>query len=215
LGERQTDMTRADDASPKPNGRLTGILDALDHAIDDGPPQVRHLVEALGRASLTALLLTTALIVVTPLSGIFGLPSVAGITIALIAGQMLTGRDHLWLPGWIMRREISRKRFHQAMAVMQRPVGWIERFTRRRLTWLVQHPADRGLQLLCMLCGLAMPLLELFPLTSSILAAAVMLMAMAMVAEDGLLALMGILVAIAGAVTVAVLTAGVVAVVQD
>ena len=206
-------MTGTGDPAPAARGRISHVLVALDHAADDGAPQVRHLVKALGELSFAAMLLTPALIVVTPASGVFGLPSVAGIVIALIALQMVAGRKHIWLPDWIMRRELRRDRFRQALAVLRRPVGWIERMTRRRLIWLVTPPFDRALQLLCMVCGLVMPLLEFFPLTSSILGLAVMLIAMAMVAEDGLLALLGIAVAVLGAVTVLALTLGAVAMV--
>jgi hypothetical protein len=215
-GNRErTDPDPAREASRHAPGRITRLLATLDEAVDDGPPQVRHLIRALGNLSFAAMLLAPALIVVSPASGIFGLPSVAGIVIALIAVQMVAGRDHLWLPDWIMRRELNRQRVHRALALAERPVGWIERISRPRLTWLVHPPLSRGLQILCMLCGLAMPMLELLPLTSSILGLAVVLMAMAMVAEDGLLALLGIAVAVAGAVTVTVLTLGVVAVVAD
>ena len=44
----------------------------------------------------------------------------------------------------------------------------------------------------CILAGLAMPFLELLPLTSSILATAVTLIGLGLLVRDGLLALLGL-----------------------
>jgi hypothetical protein len=67
----------------------------------------------------------------------------------------------------------------------------LDRITRHRLRWFVRRPLVLVPQVLCLLCGLAMPVLELVPLTSSILGAAVVCFAIALVAGDGLFALGG------------------------
>jgi hypothetical protein len=59
----------------------------------------------------------------------------------------------------------------------------------------VQPPLSVLPKLVCVLCGAAMPFLELVPFSSSILASAVVLIGLSILARDGLFALLGILVA--------------------
>jgi hypothetical protein len=66
--------------------------------------------------------------------------------------------------------------------------------TRPRLEILVKPPFSIIPEMLCMLCGLLMPVLELVPLSSSILATAVTFFAVALIVRDGLVALIGILI---------------------
>jgi hypothetical protein len=134
--------------------------------------------------------LAPALIVVTPLSGIPLLPLICGITIALVSMQMILGRRQIWLPEWLRRRRVRRERLMRALSWLVRPLRVLDRI-RHRLPWLVQRPLAVVPQALCILCGLAMPFLELVPMTSSILGAAVACLAITLVAGDGLFALGG------------------------
>lgn len=153
---------------------------------------VSDLVEGLGHASFTPLLLVPALIVVSPLSGIPILPSVCGLTIALIAGQMVFGRRHLWLPQWLLSRSVDCERLKSALGWLERPAGWVDGITAHRLDVLVSPPIAWLLLLACALSGAVMPLLEVLPFTSSILAAAVCLMATGLLVRDGLVAVAGL-----------------------
>lgn len=153
---------------------------------------LQEMIAALGSASFAPILLLPALVVVTPLSGIPLLSSICGIGIALIAGQMLVGRRHLWLPHWIRARSIKSARLIRALHMLDRPARWIDRITSERLSLLVHAPFRQGLLILCMACGLSMPMLELVPMSSSILAGAVVLMSLAIIVEDGVLAAIGL-----------------------
>jgi hypothetical protein len=170
---------------------IGGILDCIADAGDGALVRVQDIVSALGRASFGPLLLVPALIVVTPLSGIPGLSSVGGIIIALISIQMTLGRDHVWLPRWIMRRTIDRQRFERALQKLKKPAAWIDKVTKKRITVLVEPPVSILPQALCVLCGAAMPFLEFVPMSSSLLAAGVVFFAVALVTRDGLVAILG------------------------
>ena len=176
---------------------LSRALDRLE-AEEEGAT-VGEILDDVGSTSLAFTLLVPAAVVVTPLSGIPGLSSLCGIAIALAAAQMLAGRRHVWLPRFIRDRRLSTERRNQAIEWSRRPLGWLDRATRPRLERLLRRPFIAFLQVATLLCGAAMPLLELVPFTSSILGAAVALLSVAMIARDGLLALAG-LVVIAGAV---------------
>lgn len=184
------------------------IVSTLRDAGNNPAPSVREIIEKLGQASFGAVLMVPAMIIATPASGIPGLPSVGGLIIALVAMQMVIGRDHVWLPDWLMSRRISGDRFDRALDFMRRPARWIDHVTRPRMTWLLRRPMVLPLQLLCVFCGLAMPFMELLPLTSSIAAMAVFVVAVAIVADDGLLALGGVAIAVAGAFALIKLAGG-------
>lgn len=197
-------MKGGEDGGPPP---LNAALDRLAAEPEDRPT-VGKLLDDLGGASFGYLLFAPAAVVVTPLSGIPGLSSLCGITIALAAAQMLVGRSHIWLPQVILRRRIERRRLRKTLEWLRRPIGWLDRITAPRLEWLLRRPFVLGLQLACLFCGLAMPMLEVVPLSSSILAAAVAVLSVAMVTRDGVFALAGLAAVAAAIAVVAGLFAG-------
>jgi hypothetical protein len=175
---------------------LAGVIDRVIALADTPKVSVRQIVEGFGTASFLPFLMIAALVVVSPLSGVPFLSTVFGITIATISLQMLIpGRDHLWLPDAIMRREISADRLIAALRRIEGPARWVDSWAAKRLQFLVQPPLSVLPKLVCVLCGAAMPFLELVPFSSSILASAVVLICLSILARDGLFALLGILVA--------------------
>ncbi|MBQ2260023.1 MAG: exopolysaccharide biosynthesis protein [Loktanella sp.] len=186
------------------------IVETLREVGEDKSPTVRDIVEQLGSASFGAMLLVPAMVIASPASGIPVLPTICGLIIALISIQMVFGRDHIWLPDWLMTRKLDQDRFDRMLHFVRKPVRWVDRVTRPRLTWLLRWPAVLPLQVLCVLCGLAMPVMELVPLTSSIAAFAVCLVAVSLMSDDGFFALAGVVVAIGGAVVFSSLARGVI-----
>ncbi len=152
---------------------------------------IEALVHAMGTSSIAAVLLLPALLVVSPLSGVPGVSAAGGVTIALVAGQIAFGRDRVWLPGWLLRRGISAQKLRTALAGMRSPARRVDGLVHERGP-LPRAVLQRVLGALCMVIGLAMPVLEFLPFTSSIAAGMVSLMALAMLAGDGLLAAAGI-----------------------
>lgn len=155
---------------------------------------MRDVVEALGRASFSPLLMLPAMVVVTPASGIPLLSTVCGISIAMIAFQMIVHRDHVWLPKWIMRRHAHKERIAKALDWLTPPARWLDKITKERMCILVEPPFLIVLQLICLAAGAMMPVLELVPFSSSMLGFAVAILAVAMVTRDGVLVLGGFIV---------------------
>ncbi|MGN7867499.1 exopolysaccharide biosynthesis protein [Paracoccus sp. 22332] len=168
------------------------LLEAAGDASDGDTTTVGQIVESLGENSLTPNLIFVALAVVSPLSGIPLFSSICGITIALISMQMLVGRDHLWLPDFVMSRQIDSGKLDRALQALRRPAGWLDRITRPRLRLLVRGPVRKLTQALCMICGMTMPFLEVVPFTSTLLGAVVSLLAFGMLARDGLFTVLGL-----------------------
>ncbi|WP_023851107.1 exopolysaccharide biosynthesis protein [Ponticoccus alexandrii] len=182
------DDTTRDDARPQ---TMTEVIEELHDAAQEDETSLGHLLSEVEHASFTPVLLAPALAVVTPLSGIPLFSSLCGLCIALVSAQMLFGRESLWLPQWLQRRKIPSDKLKSAVKTLRKPARWLDRHSRERLRVLVRPPFDRITHLLCLLCGLAMPMLELVPFSSSILGAAVSLMAMTLLLRDGLFALTG------------------------
>lgn len=178
------------DTPQDPHG-LVEIIDRVMTLAEADRVSMQDVIEGFGSASFLPFLLIPALIVVSPLSGIPLLSSTLGLTIALIAAQMLVNRDHLWLPGFITRREIAGERLRANLRRLHRAAEWIDRHSRRRLSWLVTPPASVLPRMLCVVCGGLMPFLELVPFSSSILATAVVLFSVGFLARDGVFALAG------------------------
>jgi hypothetical protein len=202
-------MTVPQEIGAPHHDEVSEIVETLSDAGDVPSLCVGDIVGRLGNASFGAILLVPAMVIASPASGIPVLPTICGFIIALVAIQMVLGRDHLWLPRWLMARRIDGDRFEATLSYMRKPVRWIDRVTRPRLCWLLRWPLVLPLQLLCVVCGLAMPFMEFVPLSSSFAAFAVCLIAVGFISDDGLFALAGVAVAVGGAVMFAKLATGV------
>ncbi|MER5171923.1 exopolysaccharide biosynthesis protein [Thioclava sp. GXIMD2076] len=154
--------------------------------------RIEDILGSLGGASFVPVLLVPALFVVSPLSGIPLFSSACGILIALISAQMLLGRRHLWLPGLLTNRHIAGDKLRKATDKLQGVARWMDSHTRERLRFFTHRPFRWVTQAACLLCGAAMPFLELVPFSSSILGVAVTLLALSLLVRDGLIALIGL-----------------------
>ncbi len=178
--------------------RLAALSDDASGASEDGDEtggevSVGRIVRAAGEASGTALMLAPAALAATPLSGIPGFSLACGVAIAAVALQLLIKRDHVWLPGFVMRRTVDGEFLGKWVGRIRTVAGFVDRHTRTRLSFLVRGPGSFVLRLVCFLCGAAMPFLEVIPFTSSIMAGSVTFFSTALLVRDGLVALMGVL----------------------
>lgn len=165
---------------------LVTILEDLAINDADGNLTVQEVVEGFGIASRLPLIVALALIVVSPLSGIFFLPTILGLIIAALGLQMFFGKRRLWLPGFILRRSLSAERVANMAARMHGVAQWLDARSRRRLSLLVRAPVRLFLPLVIAGCGALMPFLELVPFSSSILGLAITLICAGLILSDGL-----------------------------
>lgn len=173
---------------------LQALIANLRQAGDaDQPVKIESMLQATGERSVGALLLVPGLLVLSPLSGIPGLPSVFAVMVILIAGQLLIGRRHFWLPQWLLQRTASRSKYDRALSFLKRPAAFVDRLLRPRLTFLAQGLAIRGHALLCILIAATMPPLEIIPFGNTLAGAALSVLGVGMMARDGLMILLAIL----------------------
>lgn len=178
---------------------ISEVLDDLETAGDDERVTVGCIVEAMGERSFAPLLLVPALLMVSPISTIPGTPTISGIIIALIAAQMLAGRETLWLPRFLRDRGVSTGRMARAVGFLRKPVSRVEAVIKPRLTWLTRAPSRHVVLLTCLAITLVMPLMEFVPALASIAALAISLFAVGLLTRDGLFVCGGFAVVLAGA----------------
>lgn len=178
---------------PASDHPLSDIVDRMADTAQGRRVTVGEVLEAFGRRSYLPLLIVPSLAVMSPLSGVPLLSSFCGITIATIAAQMvLPGLGSLWIPGFIARRTISGKRARAAIGKLGKIAHWMDDHARERLKWLIDPPGRTVLEVVCLICGLAMPFLEFIPFSSSVAGGAVLLIAAGLLSRDGLFALAGL-----------------------
>ena len=178
----------------EPPQNLESLLQRLEQVGEpDEPVTIEAMLQVTDERSFGALLLIPGLLVLSPLSGIPGLPSAIALMVALIAAQLLIGRERFWLPKWLLRRSASRGRYDRAIAFLQRLSGFIDSLLRRRLTFLTKGLAVRFNALLCLLIAATMPPLEIIPFGNSIAGAALSVLGLGMMARDGAMIVVALL----------------------
>ncbi len=164
------------------------ILRRLDQAGEPtGRVHVADLVESLGHRSYGPFLLVPALLEISPLGAVPGFPTACAVVVVLFAAQMVAGRQHLWLPGIIARRSVSRQRLGKATKALQPVARWLDRWFHGRLPALTRDVAARTAAAAAIVLALAVPPLELVPVASAIPMAAIAMFGLALVARDGAL----------------------------
>ena len=110
-----------------------------------------------------------------------------GALIILVAAQMLFGRKHLWLPGFVARRSVSRQKACKSTAKLWGVARIMDRWFHGRLPGLTRGPFVRAAAVLCILLALTVPPLELLPIATTAPMAAIAAFGLALLVRDGLL----------------------------
>ncbi len=176
---------------PEPRHTVLDIVDRLDRAAEPDRVTVAHVLRAFGASAFLPVMMLPALLVVSPLSGIPFFSSLCGLTIALVAAQMLLGRRRLWVPEMIRRREIAGARLRDGAGRLRGLADWMDRHTHGRLAGLAGRGFHGVVLAACLVAGLSMPFLEIVPFSSSVLGLAVLLFCTGLLSGDGLFVLAG------------------------
>ncbi|MCQ4258978.1 exopolysaccharide biosynthesis protein [Stutzerimonas stutzeri] len=166
---------------------LSDVLDQLESSIHDESIAVADVIERLGPHSFASLLLVFSLISTSPASAIPGITAVVAAVLFILVVQMIAGRNCLWLPGFITRRRMSSQKLCKGIGWLRKPVHFVERFLKTRLTFLFHRPWI-WLPLILILClTMFMPFMEIIPTSGSIASAVIALFAASLLTRDGAL----------------------------
>ncbi|WMS41091.1 exopolysaccharide biosynthesis protein [Acuticoccus sp. MNP-M23] len=179
------------ESNPQPMG-LQDLMDVISDSGSGAQVSVNDILERIGTRSFGALLLAPSLLVVTPISGIPGVPTTAAIIIILICLQYLSGRRTIWLPRWILRARIGRARLDRAMETVRPVVRNIDKVVRPRFGFVINRVTFALVALVCAVLAATMPPLEFLPFTATTTALIITLFALSLLARDGLLALIAL-----------------------
>ena len=170
---------------------LGGVLDKVAEAGDDDSVSVGQILDQFGDRSLAPVLLVPALLTASPLSGIPGVPTVTGLIVALIVVQMLMGRNTLWVPQVLARQGVSKSKMEKAVSFLRKPVGWLDKLMKPRLTWLASRPWSYLALVICLIIAVTTPVMEFLPFAISIAAVAIGFFAAGILMRDGVMILIG------------------------
>jgi len=190
---------------PGETGQPAGIaaaLAALGEGPADGDVSFREIVDRLGVRSFGLAMLLLALPNLTPGPSIPGFSTIFGLPMVLLALQMLAGAPAPRLPRFIAERRISRAAVRRFLAHAVPIVARIDRVLRPRLAVVAEARGLAALGLLLEGVLLSLPL----PVVSMVAGVGALLIAVGLLARDGLVVLAG---QIVGLVTVGLYVAAI------
>lgn len=179
----------------EPSAAKHDLEDVVDHLIEccvndaDGRLTVDELMDAIGQRTFGPLLLVPSLIAVSPVGAIPGLPAVTSVVIVLVATAILLHHDHVWIPRWLGRRSVDAGKMERGLTKFRPVARFIDHMLMPRLGWLTRGVFFYVIAVAVLLIGLVTPILELVPLGGIPPNAAVVAFSLAIIAKDGLWAL--------------------------
>lgn len=169
------------------NGDLADLMERIARLGDSAEDvSIIDVKREIGERSFGPALAIPAIVEISPIGGIPGVPTMIALLVAIIAAQILFDRDHLWLPGFIERRRVKGDKLAKGMRALRKPANWIDALLEPRMHWVTRDPSLRVLAALVILLCCTVPPLELIPFASSIPMGAVALIGLGLMARDGL-----------------------------
>lgn len=158
---------------------------------------IGDVLDAIGDRSYGPALLIPALIEITPIGGIPGLPTFLALIIAVAAVQLLLDKDHLWLPQFIQQRAVSADKLHKAADKLNPFAVRLDRWFHGRLRRFVRQPLPRIAAAIVVALCLTVPPLEFVPFASTGPMLAIAAFGLAMLVRDGLLMIAALAISLA------------------
>lgn len=184
-----------------PDDPLENVLDRTIEETDGDEVCFGDVLDLFGHRSFGPVVTLLGLLtLIPPLGGIPGLPVVIGLMIILFSAQIVFGADHIWVPGFLEKRSISKDRLKTAN---EKARSWLKRFDNmvsERLTFLTGHISIYIAAVCVTVMALLMIPLELVPMVVGVPGTAVVLFGLGFTARDGVLMLLAYAVSIAATV---------------
>lgn len=167
---------------------------------------IGDVIQALEHRGYGPLLLVPVIIIILPTGAIPGVPDVAAFLMILIAAQMLAGRKSPWVPERLEKMSFKPKRFETAA---RKAVPWLRKIdglTHRRAVFFTHAAFQKIIALLLIFQSILIVLIGMIPFVPDLLVLPVLLLALGLSMQDGILALGGfILMAVSAAAAVILL----------
>lgn len=176
---------------------VTDVVDGLEELADsEEKVSFGDVLDKFGSRSFAPVMMVLALLELTPIGVIPGVPSLLAACILLIAAQMLFGRKHIWVPDWIANRSVSGDKMHTATEKLDGTAEKLDNLSGSRLEFLTRGPAIQAAALVIMILCLLVAPLEVLPWASMGPMLAIAIISLAIMARDGLAMLVAWLIAL-------------------
>lgn len=105
-------------------GDLEQVIDKIISLGEDRDTvAVSDMQDCLGQRSFGPFLFVPAIIEISPIGGVPGVPTLLALIVALFAIQMLFGREHFWVPGFLSHRAVSAKKLEKGLNKIRPATG--------------------------------------------------------------------------------------------
>jgi hypothetical protein len=150
---------------------------------------LREIFDQLDESAFGAGLFLLALPCCIPF--LYGVPQVVALPMMALAVQMAMGKEQPWLPDALGTRKINRDGLTAMAKGGRKWLGWIETFSKPRLTTITGPRSERLVGvILCLFCA---SILVPLPMTNTVPGFAVALAAFGLINKDGFLVVIGCL----------------------
>lgn len=162
---------------------------------------IGELMDAFGTRAFGPAIMVPALLEVTPVGAIPGVPTFLAIIIALVALQKMLGKQHPWLPGIISNRSVSSKKLAAGADKLSPLARFMDRHFHRRLKFMTRPPFSQiAAGIVVLLCA-TVPFLEVLPFASTVPMLIIAAFGLATFARDGVLMILALALSLTAAGT--------------
>jgi hypothetical protein len=177
--------------SGEPAPTIAALLDRI--RPDPGTETVAlgEVVARSGQRSISAVLLILGVLMVSPLSSVPFLSAFCSLVILMTTAQAFIGRHELWLPMFLSRRSIRAERLTRAIDWLSPGARWLDRRRSGWLPMLTERPFSDLAYGVITVTALIWPPMWMVPLSTTIIAVGVTLIAAGLALRDGVFIVAG------------------------
>lgn len=171
---------------------LTSIANDVENGSNGSHVSVGDLIKSIESRGFSALILLPALLTFLPTGALPGVPAICAVLIILFAGQRLFGLKQVYLPKKLMKLSIKKSKLDFILRKSKPALKFADRFIESRFDFMCNPITERIIAGLCILLALTFFPLAIIPFAVMPSCAAIILMALGLLARDGLLVIIGI-----------------------
>ncbi len=169
------------------NAELEDLLEDLKGASEDDKTSVCEILDAVGHRSFGPILFVIGFVALSPIGAIPGASLFLAALTILIAGQMMFGAAHLWIPDQIEKRSINSSSLRDGIEKLRPALNKVAAFIKPRMQGVLQKPMPRVAAAMAILLAVSMIPLAIIPGGVVPAAIAMMLLGLSLTSRDGLL----------------------------
>lgn len=175
--------------SQEPHSVEEAVEALEDVAEKNSDVSIGDVLDEFGRRSFGPFLMIFALMEITPLGGIPGIPTFLAVICAFIAVQMLLKTDHIWVPDWIEKRSVGADKLNRSAQKLEGIAARLDHWFHGRMERFTRPMWQKIAAVMILLLCVTVPPLELLPFASSAPMLAIAAFGLALTVRDGLLML--------------------------